>query len=295
MSNSYRILAATDFSADAANAIERAALLALEHRTELRLLHVISEPSIVQLRAGVRAGTDVERLLVQDARQSMETLADKVRNRHCVAVTPQIVVGPVLDTLLLAMKQADLLVIGPRGLHPAQDLFIGSMAERLLKRAACPMLIVKTVPRAAYGRILIPVDFSSHSLAALAFARSLAPQASRQVLHACECPFEGQLRAAGVAQTIIDEYRGNAIAAARRSMDELLATASLENLPSTIDYGDPRAVVLATAERQNADLLVIGKRGRSMLAEYFLGGTARAVLAKASCDVAVVPEAVRQD
>jgi nucleotide-binding universal stress UspA family protein len=131
MNTSYRILAATDFSPDAANAVERAAMLARELGAQLRLLHVVSEPSVIQLRAGLRSGTDIERLLVRDAHQSMEKIANRLRAHHALTVVPQVEVGPVLDMLQLAMKQSDLLVVGPRGLHPTQDLFIGSMAERL--------------------------------------------------------------------------------------------------------------------------------------------------------------------
>lgn len=290
MNTSYRILAATDFSKDAANAVERAAMLAAEHGTQLRLLHVVSEPSVIQLRAGLRSGTDVERLLVTDARRSMEKLAGEVQARHSVTIIQQIEVGSIVDTVLLAMRHSDLLVVGPRGLHPAQSLFIGSMAERLLRRAVCPMLVVRSAPRTRYARVLIPVDFSSHSLAAIAFAQLLTPGAARQVMHSFECPFEGQLRMAGVQQSIIEEYRQEAAVDARKSMEELLASAPQKAMRSTIDYGDPREVIIATAERQAADLIVIGKRGRALLEEHFLGGTTRAVLAGASCDVAVVPE-----
>ncbi len=265
-------------------------MLAAEHGAQLRLLHVVSEPSVVQLRAGLRSGTDVERLLVAEARRSMEKLAGEIQARHSVIAIQQVEVGSIVDTVLLVMKQSDLLVVGPRGLHPTQSLFMGSMAERLLRRAVCPMLVVRSPPRTRYARILIPVDFSSHSLAAIAFAQSLAPGATRQVLHSFECPFEGQLRMAGVQQNIIDEYRQDAAVKTRTSMDELLASIPEKALRSTIDYGDPRAVIVATVERQAVDLIVIGKRGRSMLEEHFIGGTTRAVLAGASCDVAVVPE-----
>jgi nucleotide-binding universal stress UspA family protein len=55
--------------------------------------------------------------------------------------------------------------------------------------------------------------------------------------------------------------------------------------------GDPRVLISDTAQSSDADLIVIGKHGRSRLAEYFMGGTTRLTLARAQRDIAVVPEA----
>jgi nucleotide-binding universal stress UspA family protein len=289
MTTLTHILAATDFSADAMVAVQRAASLAQEHDASLTVLNVVSEPSVVQLRLGLRAGADVEKMLVGDARHSMQTLLASLPAEIAGRVNARVEVGAVLDTLLAAMERADLLVVGPRGLHPTQSLFLGSTAERLLARMTRPVLVAKAVT-ASYRRVIVPVDFSPHSATAIALARALAPQAEIEVLHAFECPYESRLQLAGVDQTSIEGYRRDAAAAARSALDALLSSLCA-SLPSSVAEGDPRDAIAKHAADSAADLIVMGKHGRSMLGEFFLGGTTRAVLARAACDVLVVPEA----
>jgi nucleotide-binding universal stress UspA family protein len=288
MTTLTHILAATDFSGDAALAVQRAASLALEHDARLTVLNVVSEPSVVQLRLGLRAGADVEKMLVGDARHSMQTLLESLPAGVADRVNGRVEVGAVLDTLLAAMQQGDLLVVGPRGLHPAQGLFLGSIAERLLTRMTRPVLVAKAAV-SSYRRVIVPVDFSPHSASAIAVARAVAPQAAIEVLHAFECPYESRLQLAGVEPAVLESYRRDAAAAARSALDALLSSLSA-TLTSSVAEGDPRAVIAKHAADSGADLIVMGKHGRSMLSEFFLGGTTRAVLAHSVCDVLVVPE-----
>src|ERR1044071_2716809 len=70
-----RIVAATDFSDDAANAVRRAAMLARRHGTELELLHVISRSSLDAVREWVREPADCADRLVEDTRRILEEAA----------------------------------------------------------------------------------------------------------------------------------------------------------------------------------------------------------------------------
>ena len=88
--------------------------------------------------------------------------------------------------------KADLLVIGTHGRSGFERLVLGSVAEKVLRKASCPVLIVpKRLPDAVparpvlYKRILCPVDFSDSSLHALKYAMSMAQEADGQltVLH----------------------------------------------------------------------------------------------------------------
>ena len=83
---------------------------------------------------------------------------------------------------------ADLLVIGTHGRSGFERLVLGSVAERVLRKASCPVLTVpKGLPNAApsgpalYKRILCPVDFSDSSLHALKYAISMAQEADGQL------------------------------------------------------------------------------------------------------------------
>ena len=155
------------------------------------------------------------------------------------------------------------------------------------------MLVVKREPAAQYRRVLVPVDFSEHSLTTVRFARLLVPNAELCLFHAFESVAEGTLRAAGVSEENIAQYGAQDESEAREEMEKLIADLGPMSLPPlpVLQRGDPRVQISATAESYAADLIVIGKHGRSRLAEYFLGGATRVTLARAICDVAVVPEA----
>jgi nucleotide-binding universal stress UspA family protein len=292
MSSFNTILAACDFSPDAHRAARRAALLAREHGATLRLLHVIN----YMIRAAtvepwLQPQFDLEQRIAQDARQALEALAREVAAPG-QTVEQEIRSGLVLDEILAAAGQADLLVLGPRGLRPIHELILGTAAERLLHKSKRPMLIVKQGPGASYKRVLVPVDFSDHSMSALRFAHELVPGAEICLFHAFEPPAEGIMRNAGVSEEKISAYRVHEQQQARAQMDTFIAAAGvMANTASPlIQCGDPRMLVSSVAESFAADLIVIGKHGRSRLAEYLLGGTTRATLARARCDIAVVPE-----
>ena len=87
---------------------------------------------------------------------------------------------------------ADLIVIGTHGASGFEHLLLGSVTEKVLRRATCPVLTVppraRTRAKLPFKRILCPLDFSESSLAALDFAVSLAQQgdAALTLLHVFE-------------------------------------------------------------------------------------------------------------
>lgn len=293
MSTMRTILAASDFSFDAHRAARRAALLAREHGATLRLLHVVHPDAAAKAaQQRLRSPLDLDQRVSLDAHHSLDSLAADVSTPG-VTVEREIRSGVVLDEILAAADHADLLVLGPRGLRPIHELILGTAAERLLNKSQRPMLVVKQEPASPYRRVLVPVDFSDHSLTAARFARLLVPNAELCLFHAFDSLAEGTLRTAGVSEETIAQYRAQDEREAREEMDKLIAEIGPMSVPPLplVQRGDPRVQISATAESYAADLIVIGKHGRSRLAEYFLGGATRLTLARAQCDVAVVPEA----
>ena len=293
MSSMRTILVASDFSFDAHRAARRAALLAREHGATLRLLHVLHPDAAARAaQQRRRPPVDLDQRLSLDAHRSLDSLAEDVTAPD-LTVEREMRSGVVLDEILAAADQADMLVLGPRGLRPIHELILGTAAERLLNKSRRPMLVVKREPAAQYRRVLVPVDFSDHSLTTVRFARLLVPNAELCLFHAFESVAEGTLRTAGVSEENIAQYGTQDESEAREEMEKLIADLGPMSLPPlpVVQRGDPRVQISATAESYAADLIVIGKHGRSRLAEYFLGGATRVTLARALCDVAVVPEA----
>lgn len=96
-------------------------------------------------------------------------------------------------------ERADLIVMGTHGLGGFERFMLGSVTERVLRKAACPVLIVppvsETSAKVPYTRLLCPVDFSDSSLAALRFGFSLAEEADARItlLHVVDFPADNEL------------------------------------------------------------------------------------------------------
>lgn len=274
------ILAATDFSAQAHQAALRAAMLARALGTrKCVLLHVAPNRA---LRLADRAR--VARHLLQELARQARTL----KAQTGVAFAPRLARGAVVDTLAREAAHFDLVVVGAQGTHPLRDFAIGTSAERLLRKIARPVLIVKRKPARAYRQVLVPVDFSHAARNAFGFARQIAPGAELSVLHAFEVPFEGKLRVSGVAEGDVLRYRRLAREQARDDMEALLGDAG-EGVQRLIAHGYPPMLIPRTQAEVDADLVAIGKQGRSALADLLLGSVTLHTLAAVKCDVLVVP------
>ena len=65
--------------------------------------------------------------------------------------------------------------------------------------------------------------------------------------------------------------------------------AGVADVTTLSDHGDPAKTILATAEREGVDLIVIGRRGVSALSQLLMGSVSRAIVDHAHCAVTVVP------
>jgi len=102
--------------------------------------------------------------------------------------------------------------------------------------------------------------------------------------------WHGQAVAEVVGRLRTDPRRGLTIEEAARRIDRLMTEClpDVSHRTCLIERGDPSPVILAQALAQTADLIVLGKQGRSRAEELFLGSVTRHILAGSTCDVLVV-------
>lgn len=286
------VLAAVDFSDDARRAAHRAAVVAAEQGARLGLLHVMSNASAASLRDLLRPHAGIPAQVLGSARAMLDELASDLAARTGVAATPRVEQGEVIPSILAAARQAALLVVGAHGWNPLRDLILGSTAERLLGRCRRPVLVVRRPARGPYRRVIVAMDFSPHSLNALAMAMRIAPGADIVLVHAFGIPFEGKLRIAGVDEERLREHRTQARHQALTEMVAMVASidGDRSRLSHAVAHGNPPQLILAKARQLRADLVVIGRRGRSAAEDFLLGSVTRHVLSDAKCDVLVVQE-----
>jgi nucleotide-binding universal stress UspA family protein len=285
------MLAATDFSHNAAKAMSRAAILAAEHEAELILLHVL-DPEITLLTKGPAGGSEMTSAKAAKAEAMLSELQATVDRDRTMNVRRALRVGSTFEELNKAAAGADLLVVGARGSHPLLHVEVGTTTDRLLRNATQPVLVVKTAPLTAYRRVLVLVDFSASSEAALIAALQLAPGATLYLLHTFEAPFEGKLRIAGVRQEEILQYRERERQQALELLNVLLSNvqADRDRVEFVIKPGDIRVQSRHAMEDMQPDLIAVGKQGQSLVQDILLGSVTRTIVAEANCDVLVIPK-----
>lgn len=286
------ILAATDFSGSATQALRRAARLAEQHAARLTLLHVVDDTGFKALRDWFSPSIDHD-LKVAQARATLRGFAAEIRGRHRVAARFRVVIGEPFQEIRRASEGADLVVLGPRGRNPLKDLVTGSTADRLLRSCRRAMLVVKHAANGAYRRVLVPLDFTVHAPACLRAAGALAPTADLHVFHALDSSRDFELRMAGVPAAVIRDHERAEIAKAHGRVLEVGALAGLApgRFRTVVRCGPPWACTLEQADALGAELLVVGKQGATQVADFLLGSFTRRMLASSKCDLLVVPPA----
>lgn len=287
------ILVATDFSVDGNNAVRRAALLAQQHDARLSMLHVVNPAGFKPLRDWFSRSIDID-LKTAQARATLRRFAAEIVGRHDVVANFEVLVGDAFEELLRASERVDLVVLGQRGKSPLKDLVIGKTADRLLRTCRTPVLVVKQAVEAPYRRVLVPVDFTPCSDAAVRAAAVLAPGVGIHVFHAISSTREAVLREADVPEAVIRESRAREEAGVSARMRRSVARLGLDSrrMSFVLGRGPAARSTLLQAQTLSADLIVAGKQGRSTVAGFLLGSVSSRLLAGSSCDMVIIPRPV---
>jgi nucleotide-binding universal stress UspA family protein len=290
-------LAATDLSAPSRHAAQRAAMLARQSAGKLALLHVLEKNALIELRRLFAPNAEaLEQRMHAQAKQALAELAVELGrvqpDAQALRMDCHLVEGTVLTSIAEQAEAlgCNLVVVGAHGAGFMRHWLLGATAERLLRKTLQPVLVVKQAPQLGYRKVLVPVDFSHWSLRAIALARSIAPQAPLVLLHACEIPFEGKMRFAGIEEETIQQHRQTIQREALARLDELALDAGLTaaQWQALVAFANPPDYVLEQEEEQGADLIVLGKHGTGMTEELLLGSVTKHVLGQARADVLVV-------
>ena len=140
-----RILVPLDFSRHAGHVLEWAAHLAKEHGSRLLLLHAYHLPVEFQQLEGAYLPQDFWASVRTEAEQNLGRLAEPLRAQ---GIDVDVIVREGYPATVIEEeavdRQADLIVIGTRGLSGLKHLLLGSIAERVVQKSPGPVLTVKT-------------------------------------------------------------------------------------------------------------------------------------------------------
>ncbi|HUK32593.1 MAG TPA: universal stress protein, partial [Vicinamibacterales bacterium] len=197
-----------------------------------------------------------------------------------------------------AALPADVIVMGTHGAGGFEHLMLGSVAEKVLRKATCPVITVpphaQLTAGAAFKKVVCAVDFSEWSLAALDEACELAADAHGSVtaVHVIEWPWHEspEPHVEGLAPeqaAALREYRRYLETMAKSRLDAVKEEIGRGRcrIETRITHGKPYAELLCAVEREHADLLAVGVHGRSALDVFVFGSTTHQVVRRASCPV----------
>ncbi len=281
------IMMATDFSERSDRALRRATLLARSTGASLSLVHVIDDDQPRRIIDNDRAAAET---LLQEAAATLSAVDGLQAGTRILLADP-------FEGIAIATREArpDLLVMGPHRRHLLKDIFIGTTAERVIRSAACPVLMVNAAPVAPYRHILLTTDLSEIALDALKdHARlGLCDNAALSALHIFPAPalrlsMGYSLAAEGRANYLEEESRAAAQKLAGHLAKAGLAHARQILRPEETTAGND---ILRTAAEIGSDLIVVSTHGRTGMAKLLLGSATEHVLRAAPVDVLAIPPA----
>jgi nucleotide-binding universal stress UspA family protein len=283
------ILLATDLSGRCDRALDRAALLALEWKARLVVVHAIEANYLMAMDAE----SDVpswRRESVRRAAIANRQIRDDLLGRD-VPFEVVIEEGDPTDIILNVMKdrRCDLIVTGTARSETFGRFILGTTVDKLAREAPVPVLVVKTRARHPYRKLVVAADFSDSSRRALESAVALFPATAMTLFHSYRPIAEPtQSKAAAAA-----EFQAAADACAAFLAEADLPRDTRARLEVLVESGHIASLLRAYAIDKGLDLLVIGSRGRSAIQDLLLGSTAAKLLSSAPCDVLVVRNRAR--
>jgi nucleotide-binding universal stress UspA family protein len=268
------IAVGTNDSAQSQAAVLWAARCAQHHGLPLLIVHVVDDRWVAEPYPFIG-------VLEQAGGKLLESAAVRVREAIPINVTTQLLTGSIGGALAKFSGKASLLVVGSGSFHLG-----GTLADRALQVAASskvPVAVVGTQNLGGRSGVVVGVDGSAESTQAVAFAAAEADRNGQEltVLYAINAPdpvTDAGVTPGSLAEFMVEEERmvlSETVAGLRENYPDLVVHQVLAS-----NQGAVEALVKAAAEAQ---LLVVGSRGRGGIKRLLLGSTAHGVLKHLPC------------
>ncbi|MDX2172923.1 MAG: universal stress protein [Bacteroidota bacterium] len=280
--HSSKILIPIDFSDTSLLAVKHGAFTAQLTKGDVYLLHVINAQysrsdmflPIVQIQNKNEFESKVEEKLVQ--------LADSIKKEYGIKVECIIKNGSPSREISNVAKEinASLIVMGTHGYAALEELVIGSNALKTLNHAPCPTMAMSSeADHKGYHKILIPIDTSAHTRQKVNYALEMAKKFSASV-HAI---------------ALLDSKEESEKPAMELILHQIEKIANEKDVPfhsDVINNVKNRAVeTIKTAEKIDADLIIIMTDQDAEISGFFLGPYAQQVIHLSKVPViAIKPE-----
>lgn len=279
------VLVATDFSERSDLAVARAALIAVKARARLHLVHVVDDdqkPLIIEGETAL-------------SKQFLQEEVARLNETDGLECTSDVVLGDPFEGVGMSADaiRPDLVVLGAHRRRLLRDIFVGTTAQRTIRRARWPVLMVNAPPTQPYANVLLATDLSETSYRAAAHLATLGLVAPEQctLLHVLDAPVRRLAMSKALQERQMVGYLVEAQIEAEQALAEFAVSLGLEKcsrIARQYDAATSTAILTAATEIE-ADLIVVASQGRVGLSKTFLGSTAEEVLRRADRDVLAIP------
>jgi nucleotide-binding universal stress UspA family protein len=289
LDRSPRVLCATDLRPRSEHAVSRAHAIARGLGAQLLLLHVVdpADTARVVRRRGARA-----RFMLDAQARKLARLGNGAQ----IAVRSGQPHEAIAD---IAMEwDADLIVLGPYR-RRFGDSFRGTTAERVIRSADRPVLVVNRESAGPYEHVLLAADLSRMSIGIAHVTKELGllEGARGSVVHALQHTRGVMLHLAGVSESDVGKYQQSLRELASHEIDTLLASAGLNAARFSVfsQQNSPFRAIEQVASRIGSDLVVVGTSRFPLFKRVFIGSVSNEVLRGIEHDVLLIsPVAARR-
>lgn len=280
-----KILVPTDFSEAAHAAVEQALILAVKYDAELIVLHARllfeDDPAVLpgKLSSLKKEEKNLESALMERIQQCTG------KSKH-LKIKHEIIRGYSAPSAILGYinnHEFDMVVIGTHGRAGLEHILIGSVAEKVVRYARCPVLTVqsKEFVRESFKKILIPFDFNEPAILALKTAAEFIddPHGEIHLLYAVEQDVHPAFYAWGMKS--IFEVIPDLVQKVEARMDESVKNITElkgKKIVKVVHEGKSHQEISSYADEIQPDALVIGTHGLVGLERFLLGSTTERVI-----------------
>lgn len=276
----HKIMCPIDFSSGSDHALRVAVRLAMRDDAELVLAHAWYAGEYAL--GGYRFAPPVVDQMIDDEERGLSAAVRAAQSLGATRVRSLLLLGYPAEEITLALREDpefDLVVINTRGRTGLSRVLLGSVAEKIVRQAPCPVLVTREQPEAGpFRHVLCPIDFSESSRRATELAATIVDPggAGITLLHAIELPITYS------NLTPIRNLTGDVEKHAKELLDEwageLRAKTSVP-VATLLRTGNPVAQTLAALDDDPAfDVVVTGSHGRTGLQRALLGSVAEKIV-----------------